>query len=90
VLLLLPSSPGGTPDVPGLDKAVHAGLFALLAVTTRWRFGATSTALAGLVGYAVATEVAQQLLLPDRSGDPVDALADFAGIALGWWVLRRR
>ena len=61
------------------DKLVHGGLFLLLAVTTRWRFGPL-----GLVAtYGVLSEIVPALLLPDRSGDPFDALADPVGALFG-------
>ena len=81
VVLFAPST-GGGPDVPGIDKIVHLALFALLAATARWRFGGVGTLLA-VCGYAVLSEVAQ-LLLPTRSGDVLDVLADLAGVAVGW------
>lgn len=82
-VLYAPSTPDGTPQVPGLDKLVHAIVFLLPAL-----FGV----LAGirplrlavvLVAHAIASELVQHLLLPERSGDAWDALADIVGVALG-------
>ena len=88
-----PSQPG--PALfDGADKVFHLLSFALLMATgllaglpARW------LALA-LVLHAVASELIQHWLLPDRSGDPLDAVADAVGVAVGWLVaqplLRRR
>lgn len=82
-VLYSPSTPDGAPGVPGLDKVVHATIFLLPAL-----FGV----LAGirplrlavvLVAHAIASELVQHLLLPERSGDAWDALADVVGVALG-------
>ena len=66
-----------------------AGLFALLAATTRWRFGPLGVAVTLLVAYAITSEVVQALVLADRSGDPLDVVADLLGVAAGWLVARR-
>ncbi|WP_347754683.1 VanZ family protein [Agrococcus sp. ProA11] len=82
-VLYAPSTPDGTPQVPGLDKVVHATIFLLPAL-----FGV----LAGirplrlavvLVAHAVASELVQHVLLPERSGDAWDAVADVAGVGIG-------
>lgn len=69
---------------PLSDKLVHATLFALLAATTRWRFGPAVRLLVAVVAYAAASELVQQLLLPSRDGDLLDLLADVVGAGLGW------
>ena len=80
--------------MPGLDKLAHLGLFGLLAATARWRWGATRVVAAALFTYAVASELVQGLLLADRSGDPLDVVADLFGAAAGWllagWLLEGR
>jgi VanZ family protein len=68
---------------------VHLGLFALLAGTARWRFGRTWAVAAVAAVYAAVSEVAQGALLPARSGDLLDLLADLLGVALGWLVAGR-
>ncbi|TDE96201.1 VanZ family protein [Occultella glacieicola] len=77
-----------TPDtgVPSADKVAHALIFAavmatgcLAGIPARW------LAL-GLAAHAVLSELIQHVVLPDRTGDPLDLLADLAGIALGWYV----
>ena len=77
---------GGDGLFEGSDKVVHLALFALLAATTRWRFGAGLWLVAA---YAVVSELVQGLLLAERSGDPYDAVADLLGVALGWLLTGR-
>ena len=89
VVLFSPSD-GGVSAFPGSDKLVHLVLFALLAAATRWRFGRRTVALAVLVVYAVTSEVVQGVLMDSRSGDPLDVVADLAGVALGWLLVARR
>jgi hypothetical protein len=81
VVLYAPSAPGG-PEVSGLDKVVHAGvfgapaLFALLAgVPPRWVLGL-------LFVHAPVSELVQATMLPARDGDVADAVADVTGVAL--------
>jgi len=88
VVLLVPRAPSPGPDVPGLDKLVHAGVFCLLALTSCRRFGRRTTVAFALVGYAVGTEVVQGLVLPQRSAEVLDVGADLAGAALGWVLSR--
>ena len=81
---------GGATLFEHSDKVVHAVLFGLLAVTTRWRFGGRPALLAAVAAYAVLSEVVQGVLLPERSGDALDVVADLVGAAVGWAALRRR
>ena len=77
---------------PGVDKLVHASLFAALALSGRWA-GIRRTPLVGLlVVYAAGSEVIQGLTPLDRSASVADWLADVAGILLGSfaWDLRSR
>lgn len=82
VLLYWPRGVGESA-VPHLDKVVHAATFASVA----WaglRAGVPGRWLAALLAaHAVTSELVQQWLLPGRDGDPADAVADVAGIALG-------
>lgn len=96
VAVYSPSQPGPSVSVGGADKVVHLVLFALVAWTGR-RAGLRPALLGGvLVLHAVSSELVQGTLLPDRSGDWHDVLADVAGTALGLglaWVrdeVRRR
>ncbi len=80
---------GGEGLFPYADKVVHVALFALLAGTTRWRFGAVLAGLFAVAAYAVASEVVQARLLTSRSGDAYDVVADLAGAGFGWLLARR-
>ena len=90
VVLFSPSSGSGTTPFPESDKVIHLLLFAGLAFTTRWRFGPTRAGLLAVLALAPLSELIQAGLLPDRSGDPFDVLADLVGAALGWLLARRR
>ena len=89
VYVLFAPSTGGSVSLPGGDKVVHLGLFALLAATTRWRFGPSLPLLAAVAGYAVLSEVVQAVALAERSGDARDVVADLIGAAAGWWAAAR-
>ncbi len=87
-VLFWPSPAGAGVPVPGADKLVHAGLFALLAGTAALRFGAMRRVLAGVLVYAALSEVVQAVLLAERSGDAYDLLADAVGALAGWQLVR--
>jgi len=82
LLLYWPRGVGGG-GVPHMDKAVHLLVFAAVAwtglraqVPARWL-------LPLLALHAVTSELVQDRLLPDRSGDWADVLADLLGILAG-------
>jgi hypothetical protein len=81
----VPSSP------PGVDKLVHATLFAALALTGRWAGLARGALASVLVLYAAASEVVQGLI--GRDAAVGDLLADVVGVLIGllaWqWLARR-
>jgi VanZ family protein len=92
VVLFAPSS-----DVPvappGVDKLVHAALFALLAFTGRWAGPRLRPLAVLLVLYAAVSEVVQEITPLNRTGSVADWLADAAGLLLGlaiWATLTRR
>lgn len=92
VVLYAPEAPGVQP-FPNADKVVHLLVFAvptLLGLAA----GLSPRAVVGaLAAHAVVSEVVQGTLLPDRSGDPLDALADLTGVGVAtllWWAGRRR
>lgn len=92
VVLFTPgSSVPGAP--PGVDKVVHFGLFALLALTGRLAGVRPVPLGVALVGYAVASEFIQAYAPISRDGGLADALADtvgmLAGIGLTTVVTRR-
>jgi alkylation response protein AidB-like acyl-CoA dehydrogenase len=73
----------GAGGVPHLDKVVHLVAFAAVA-WTGLRAGLPARWLGALLGvHAVTSETVQAWLLPGRSGDPADALADLGGVVLG-------
>ena len=84
-----PREAGPHVGIPQIDKIAHFFLFAAVAflglkvgVPARWL-------LAALVANAVVSEIVQHYLLPQRDGDPFDALADLTGVALGTWLAFR-
>ena len=89
VVLFSPSSPAPSWSFPHLDKVVHVSLFALLAGAARWRFGAGTAVLLAVCAYAPVSEVLQGWVLPERSADWHDVVADLSGTALGWLLATR-
>lgn len=81
-VLYAPADTGPLP-FPNADKVVHVLVFlvpaALGVLVTRRPWPVAGV----LVGHAVVSEVVQASLLPLRSGDLRDALADTVGVALG-------
>lgn len=89
-------------DLLSVDKAVHAGLFAVLAVLVllglRVHAGgaplpapAILWAVVACVVYGGLLELLQQLPVLGRRGDLSDLLANTAGCGLGWlWDRYRR
>lgn len=88
--LYAPGSPEPAPvDIPGLDKVVHVALFALPAFLIG-RLTRASWPLWLLLAHAPISELIQHAFIPLRTGDPLDLLADLAGVALGTWLATRR
>ncbi len=87
--VLFSPTQGGPTLFENSDKVVHCTLFALLAGTTRWRFGRALPLLAAVAAYAALSEVVQAVLLPHRSGDVLDVVADLVGALLGWTLAGR-
>ncbi|WP_350278193.1 VanZ family protein [Kribbella sp. HUAS MG21] len=81
-----PREAGPHVGLPQVDKLAHCFLFAAVAFTG-WKVGVPVWWLLGaLVANAVVSELVQHWVLPQRDGDPFDALADLAGVALGAWL----
>lgn len=81
VILYVPAAPSVGP-VTWTDKVVHGlafGVPAALMVLGRAR----RWWLVALVLHAPLSEVVQHVLLPNRSGDPADVVADLGGVLLG-------
>lgn len=83
--------PGGASavEIPYLDKVVHAVIFGVPV----WLLGRLTGRVWLVAGafalHAVISELIQLWFVPNRSGDPLDALADLIGIAIAtWWLLR--
>jgi hypothetical protein len=79
----------GVTDFPYSDKIAHLALFGSVAylglrigVPGRWL-------LPILAANAVVSELVQHYLLPLRSGDPLDSVADLCGVALGAFLAYR-
>jgi VanZ family protein len=90
---LFPPSP---PGLPGIDKAVHVGLYGILGALLRWAAGpwaATRAALA-LPAAGALYGLLLELLQPwlggaGRAFSWADAAANLAGIVLFWVVAGR-
>ncbi|WP_413452310.1 VanZ family protein [Georgenia phoenicis] len=84
-VLYAPRVPGpGTGLFPGADKVAHLGVFALLVLAALWAGLPARWVVPLALAHAVLSEVVQHVLLPGRSGDPWDTLADVVGVGLGW------
>lgn len=76
-------SGGGAAPFPHVDKLVHATVFAVpvfFALLARLPF---VPVVAVMAAHAPMSEVVQATLLPHRSGDPWDAVADVVGVGVG-------
>lgn len=71
----------GPAGVPGLDKVAHALAFGVPAAVAWW-LGARWVVVL-LVVHALASEPLQHYLVPGRTLDWWDTVADLVGIALG-------
>lgn len=87
VLLYWPRPVGGE-GLPHLDKAIHLLAFAAVAWTGLRARVPAAWLLPLLVLHAVLSELVQAWLLPDRSGDWADVVADLLGILAGTLVVR--
>lgn len=86
--VLYAPSGGGVPPFPYFDKLVHCAVFALpVLFGLLARLPLVPVALV-MALHAPVSEVVQATLLPNRSGDPWDAVADVLGVALGVVAVR--
>jgi hypothetical protein len=91
VVLYAPSGPGAVP-FPHSDKVVHVGVF-LVPVFAALAAGVSPRlVVAVFAGHAVVSEIVRGWVLPTRSGDAWDVVADLVGVALGvgLWGLAAR
>jgi VanZ family protein len=82
IVLYAPRAPAG-PHVNGFDKVIHLAIFAvpvfaalMVGIRARW-------ALVVFALHAPISELIQHFVLPHRSGDVFDAIADLSGVLLG-------
>jgi VanZ family protein len=88
-----PEVAGSVLGVPGLDKLLHAAEYALLGFLLMLglrRAGVEAPYAAVTVGIAyAASDELHQAFVPGRTADPLDALADVAGVLLGVLLVLR-
>ena len=87
--LYLPGSDLPPAGPAGLDKAVHIALFAVPTALLIWWTGRPRTVIALFAAHAVVSELLQGYLIPRRSLELLDVLADFVGIGIAWLFTRR-
>jgi hypothetical protein len=83
---------GGAPTFPVADKIVHVATFTSVALAGLRASLAARWWLPVVAAHAVVSEAVQHWLLPHRSGDPADVVADLVGVGIGFlaeWRLRR-
>jgi hypothetical protein len=81
-VLLAPDPDVPAPSTPGLDKLVHVAVFAALTWTGLRLGWAARWYVPAVLAWAAVSEVVQAVVLPRRSGDPRDAVADAVGVLL--------
>ena len=75
-------------SIPGIDKVAHVVIFALPTWALLRGVPSPWLALVPMLVHVPVSEWVPATLLPGRSGDAWDALADVVGIAIGWWTWR--
>ena len=88
VVLYAPRVPA-TGGTPGIDKLVHVLIFAAVGVTGVRAGLPLNPVLVLLMAHAVGSEVLQATLLPGRSGDGWDVMADLVGVLLARLLVAR-
>lgn len=81
--VLYAPSGGGAAPFPHVDKLVHCAVFALPVLFGLLARLPLVPVAAVMALHAPVSEVVQASLLPNRAGDPWDAVADVTGVALG-------
>ena len=82
VALYAPTAPSEGGD-HGLDKLVHAGVFAAVVWTARRAGLPTAWVVLICAAHAPLSEWVQGQFLPHRDGSVSDAVADLVGVAVG-------
>ena len=85
-------SPESVPHLPGLDKVLHAGAYAVLSVLFYRAYQKTTTgsnmkrafifSVLFASGYGISDEI-HQYFVPQRNAEVLDAVADFIGSTAG-------
>jgi len=104
-IFFLSHQPGDSlslPDIPNIDKLLHAGIYGLLALTTLFAVGKESIlirprqigflVLLFCLLYGISDEY-HQSFIPGRMPSIWDICADTTGaglVVLYWWVFRGR
>jgi hypothetical protein len=88
-VLYWPRPPDVGAGVPGLDLVVHLAVFGAVAWAGRRAGLPVVPLVAALVLHAAVSEVVQAYLVPDRTGDWRDAVADVVGTVGGVLVASR-
>lgn len=82
VVLYAPRVPAVSSGSLPLDKVVHAGAFGLATAALIWAGVPRWAAVLVMVVHAPLSELIQERLLQQRSGDPADVAADLVGVAV--------
>ena len=94
IFYLSSQSDPGADIGPVLRVFAHAGEFAALASLWAWALApaagrrAVAAAAAIALAYAITDEI-HQSSVPGRDADPLDVVADAAGIAVASWLMLR-
>lgn len=85
VVLYAPQGLGG-PQITGLDRVVHLLIFAAPVLAALMAGLSAPWVLGILAVHGPVSELIQYSVLPHRSGDVFDALADVVGVVIGAMV----
>lgn len=88
LVLFAPRAPSVSTGGLPVDKVVHLLVFAWptvalirLGLPRRW-------VVLGMAAWAPLSELVQWRLLDQRSGNPLDVVADLLGVSVGIWLAR--
>lgn len=82
IVVYSPTAPAG-PQINGLDKVIHVSIFAAPVLAGLMAGISAPWALGVIAVHAPLSELVQHFVLPHRSGDVFDVLADVGGVAVG-------